>query len=268
MIRLAPLLALLAASLPALAEPLIVQSTTSTANSGLYDTLLPLFEDQTGITVRVVAVGSGQALRNAARCDGDVLVVHARPAEERFVAEGFGRVRYDLMYNDFVLVGPQSDPAGIRGLRDAGTALTRIAEAGARFVSRSDDSGTHRREMALWRATGIDPVPESGTWYLETGAGMGATLNTGIGLAAYVLTDRATWISFGNKADFDVLVEGDPDLFNQYGIIPINPDHCPDVQTDAARRFVEWMISPPGQDAIASHRRGGTQLFFPNAVTQ
>lgn len=248
------------------AAPVILQSTTSTANSGLYAYLLPLFEAQTGIAVRVVAVGTGQALRNAARCDGDVVVVHARAAEDDFVAQGHGLARHDLMYNDFVLIGPPADPADLRGVADIATALRRIAETRSRFISRSDDSGTHRKEMALWARAGIDPVPASGTWYLETGAGMGATINTGVGLEAYVLTDRATWISFGNKADFDILMEGDPDLFNQYGIIAVNPAHCPHVRAAEAAAFVDWMVSSEGQAAIAAYRRGGAQLFFPNAA--
>ena len=250
------------------AAPLIVQSTTSTANSGLYAYLLPIFERQTGLAVRVVAVGTGQALRNAERCDGDVVIVHARAAEDAFVAQGYGLRRHDLMYNDFVLIGPTSDPAQIRNMTDIHAALRQIATVQALFVSRSDDSGTHRKEMALWQEVGIDPVPASGTWYLETGAGMGTTINTGVGLEAYVLSDRATWISFGNKADFEILLEGDPDLFNQYGIIAVNPQHCPSVRGDAAQVFVDWMLSPKGQSAIAAYRRDDTQLFFPNAAAQ
>lgn len=246
--------------------PVILQSTTSTANSGLYAYLLPIFEERTGIAVRVVAVGTGQALRNAARCDGDVVIVHAREAEDAFVADGYGLARHDLMYNDFVLIGPRSDPAQLRGLTDIQTAFQRIAATEARFMSRSDDSGTHRKEMALWQKAGIDPKPASGNWYLETGAGMGTTINTGVGLEAYVLTDRATWISFGNKADFDVLVDDDPALFNQYGIIAVSPAQCPNVRAEEAGIFVDWMLSPEGQAAIGSYIRDGEQLFFPNAA--
>ncbi|MEM6579331.1 MAG: substrate-binding domain-containing protein [Pseudomonadota bacterium] len=250
------------------AAPLILQSTTSTANSGLYTHVLPIFEDETGIAVRVVAVGTGQALHNAARCDGDVVVVHALDAEREFVAQGYGLARHDLMYNDFVLVGPKADPANLRGFKDIRTALRRIAETKAKFVSRSDDSGTHTKEMNLWAKAGVDPVPDSGTWYLETGAGMGTTINTGVGLEAYLLTDRATWTSFGRKADFEVFIEGDPDLFNQYGIIAVNPEHCPNARAENAEIFVDWMLSSDGQSAIADFQRDGIQLFFPNAAPQ
>lgn len=250
---------------PIWADSIVVQSTTSTKNSGLYDHILPIFEASTGITVNVVAVGTGQAIRNAANCDGDVLLVHAKPAEEKFVAEGGGVSRTDLMYNDFVIVGPESDPAEIGGRSDVAASLARIAEAGALFASRGDDSGTHKKEVALWSAAGVDPGQASGTWYRETGSGMGATLNTGIGMGAYVMTDRATWISFGNKQDYSVMVEGDPALFNQYGVIPVNPARCPSVKAEAAAAFVDWLISDAGQDAIAAHQIDGQQLFFPNA---
>ena len=244
---------------------ILVQSTTSTANSGLYDHLLPVFEEATGIGVHVVAVGTGQAIQNARNCDGDVLLVHAKAAEEAFVAEGFGTSRTDLMYNDFVIVGPQDDPAGVAGLADAGAALQRIAGSGALFASRGDDSGTHKKELALWSAAGVDPGAASGAWYRETGSGMGATLNAGIGMGAYVLTDRATWITFANKQDYTVLVEGDEDLFNQYGVIPVSPKACPNVDAEAAERFVGWLLSGEGQAAIAAHTVDGQQLFFPNA---
>ena len=246
-------------------ESIIVQSTTSTANSGLYDHILPIFEAETGIRVNVVAVGTGQAIRNARNCDGDVLLVHAKPAEEAFVADGFGTKRTDLMYNDFVIVGPEGDPADVGGMEDAGDALARIAEAGALFASRGDDSGTHKKEMALWSESGVDPTGASGEWYRETGSGMGATLNAGIGMGAYVLTDRATWISFGNTQDYEILVEGDADLYNQYGVIPVNPDMCPSVNADAAQSFADWLLSEDGQTAIAAHEVAGQQLFFPNA---
>lgn len=244
---------------------ILVQSTTSTANSGLYDYLLPIFTDQTGITVNVVAVGTGQAINNAQNCDGDVLLVHARPSEEKFVAEGGGVERFDLMYNDFVIVGPASDPAGVAGMSEVETALQKIAAAGVPFASRGDDSGTHKKEVALWAAAGIDPGPGSGEWYRETGSGMGATLNVGVGMGAYVMTDRATWLSFGNKGDFKVLVEGDADLFNQYGVILVDPARCPDVNAEDGQVFVDWLISDEGQQAIAGYQLNGAQLFFPNA---
>ncbi len=246
-------------------QSIIVQSTTSTANSGLFDFLLPMFEEKTGIKVNVVAVGTGQAIKNAQNCDGDVLLVHAKPAEEKFVADGYGTKRSDLMYNDFIIVGPPSDPAGIAGMNDAEAALKKIAEAQAVFASRGDDSGTHKKEQSLWSAAGIDIKAASGSWYRETGSGMGATLNTGVGMGAYVLTDRATWISFGNKGDFNIAVEGDDDLFNQYGVIPVAKDKCPSVKADLAQTFADWLLSAEGQQAIASFKVQDQQLFFPNA---
>jgi tungstate transport system substrate-binding protein len=246
-------------------ESIIVQSTTSTANSGLYDYLLPIFQDKTGIQVNVVAVGTGQAIKNAENCDGDVLLVHAKPSEEKFVAAGFGTERTDLMYNDFVIVGSADDPAGVAGMNDVQGALAKIAEKGALFASRGDDSGTHKKEMALWSDTGVDPTAASGEWYRETGSGMGATLNAGIGMGAYVMTDRATWISFGNKQDYQIAVEGDEDMFNQYGVIPVNPAKCPSVNVDAAQTFADWLVSDEGQDAIAGYKVADQQLFFPNA---
>ena len=246
-------------------DAILVQSTTSTANSGLYDAILPGFTDKTGITVNVVAVGTGQAIRNAANCDGDVLLVHAKTAEDKFVADGHGVSRADLMYNDFVLVGPASDPAGVSGMTDIQDALTKISEAGALFASRGDDSGTHKKEMALWSDTGLDPTAASGGWYRETGSGMGATLNAGVGMAAYLLTDRATWLSFENKGDFTIQVQGDEDMFNQYGVILVNPEVCPNVKVDAAQTFIDWLLSPEGQTAIGAYTRSGEQLFFPNA---
>ena len=244
---------------------IVVQSTTSTRNSGLYDHILPVFSEKTGIEVRVVAVGTGQAIRNAANGDGDVLLVHARSAEDKFVADGHGVVRFDLMYNDFVIAGPSSDPARIAGMADAVAALTRIAGAGALFASRGDDSGTHKAELTLWKEAGINAQAASGAWYRETGSGMGATLNIGIGMGAYVMTDRASWVSFGNKGDHRIVVEGDPRLFNQYGIIPVNPERHPNVEADLGRQFVDWALSEEGQAAIASYRVDGQQLFFPNA---
>ncbi len=249
----------------AFAESIIVQSTTSTANSGLYDYLLPIFEGETGIEVNVVAVGTGQAIGNAANCDGDVLLVHAKSAEEKFVADGGGVMRTDLMYNDFVIVGPTEDPAGVNGTDDVQGALAKIAETGAPFASRGDDSGTHKAELALWNSAGVDPKSASGEWYRETGSGMGATLNTGIGMGAYVLTDRATWISFENKQDYDVAVEGDTDLFNQYGVILVNPEKCPSVKAEEGQTFIDWLLSDAGQDAIAGYQINDQQLFFPNA---
>ncbi|WP_101068616.1 substrate-binding domain-containing protein [Roseovarius salinarum] len=256
---------ILAGPVAAQEQSIIVQSTTSTANSGLYDHLLPIFEEETGIQVNVVAVGTGQAIKNAENCDGDVLLVHAKPSEQAFVEAGFGTGRTDLMYNDFVIVGPEADPAGVGGMTDAQDALARIAEAGALFASRGDDSGTHKKEMSLWADTGVAPADGSGAWYRETGSGMGATLNAGIGMGAYVMTDRATWISFGNKQDYEIQVEGDEDLFNQYGVIPVNPETCPSVNIEAARTFADWLLSDDGQAAIGAYEVDGQQLFFPNA---
>ncbi len=246
-------------------EFIIVQSTTSTQNSGLYDALLPRFTAEAGIEVRVVAVGTGQAIKNARNCDGDVLLVHARAAEEAFVAAGFGVARADVMYNDFVIVGPAADPARVAGSRDAAAALTAIRAARAPFASRGDDSGTHKAELALWRAAGIDPAAESGTWYRETGSGMGATLNLATGMGAYALTDRATWMTFANKGGHRIAVEGDAAMFNQYGVILVSPERCPNVKAAAGQRFIDWLLSDEGQAAIAAYRRGGQQLFFPNA---
>lgn len=254
-----------AGTLMAAEQSIVVQSTTSTANSGLYDYLLPIFEKRTGIEVNVVAVGTGQAIRHARNCDGDLLLVHARSAEEQFVADGYGTERTDLMYNDFVIVGPDADPAGIRGMSDAKAALKKIARKGELFASRGDDSGTHKKEMSLWQDIRVDPTAASGTWYRETGSGMGATLNAAVGMGAYVLSDRATWISFGNKQDFRILVEGDHELFNQYGVIPVSPKKCPSVNAAGARAFADWLISDAGQDAIAAFRVDDQQLFFPNA---
>jgi len=251
---------------PALAQDaIIVQSTTSTANSGLYDHLLPIFAEETGIDVNVVAVGTGQAIKNARNCDGDVLLVHAKPAEEKFVEDGRGVSRSDLMYNDFIIVGPGDDPAGVRGMEDVQTALQQIAQTGALFASRGDDSGTHKKEIALWSDTGIDPTTASGGWYRETGSGMGATLNAAQGMAAYAMTDRATWLSFRNKGDFDILVQGDADMFNQYGVILVNPAVCPSVKVEAGQAFIDWLLSEAGQGAIAAYTLDGEQLFFPNA---
>jgi len=247
------------------AESIIVQSTTSTQNSGLYKHLLPIFKTETGIQVNVVAVGTGQAIKNAQNCDGDVLLVHAKPAEEKFVKEGYGVKRSDLMYNDFVIVGPPSDPAKVGGMMNAPDALKKVAKAKAIFASRGDNSGTHKKEVLLWNASGVNPKAASGKWYRETGSGMGATLNAGVGMGAYVLTDRATWISFKNKGDHKILVEGDDNLFNQYGIILVNPKKCSSVNQAAGQKFIDWLLSNQGQQAIADYKLGGKQLFFPNA---
>ncbi len=266
-VAVAAVLASAAVAGPALAEDkfITVASTTSTKNSGLLDVLLPKFQDETGIEVRVVAVGTGKALQQARDGDADVLLVHAKAREEAFVAEGWGVERFDVMYNDFVVVGPADDPAGVGGMTDATAALSKIAEAEAPFASRGDDSGTHTKERNLWKAAGVDVASASGTWYRETGSGMGATLNTGIGMGAYVLSDRATWISFANKGDFQVLVEGDPQLFNQYGVILVNPDRHPHVKAELGQTFIDWLIGAEGQRLIADYTLNGQQLFFPNA---
>lgn len=247
---------------------IIVQSTTSTQNSGLFEHILPLFTKKTGIEVRVVAVGTGQALKNAENGDGDVVLVHSQPDEEKFVADGWGVKRYPVMYNDFIIVGPGADPAKIAGLKQAPEALKKIAEAKAPFASRADDSGTHKAELKLWEEAGVDPKASSGSWYLETGSGMGATLNTAVGKQAYALTDRGTWLAFANKDDFKVLVEGDDKLFNQYGVILVNPTKHPKVKAKEGQAFIDWLVSPEGQAAIASYTIDGQQLFFPNARLQ
>ncbi len=242
-----------------------VSSTTSTENSGLFASLLPKFTDQTGIKVRVVAVGTGKAIRLARNGDADVLLVHHEPSEEKFVAEGFGVKRFDVMYNDFVIVGPGGDPAGIRGTANVVTALRSIARSAAIFASRGDDSGTHKKELSLWRAAGIDPAESSGRWYRETGSGMGATLNVASGLDAYAMTDRATWLKFRNKGGLELLAEGDERLFNQYGIIMVSRKRHPHVKANDARRFVDWMVSAAGQAVIDAYRVKGKQAFFGNA---
>jgi tungstate transport system substrate-binding protein len=258
---------LLLAPLPAARQDrfIILQSTTSTDNSGLFKHLLSLFTEKTGITVRVVAAGTGQALKNAQNGDGDVVVVHSKADEERFVAEGWGVQRYDLMYNDFIVVGPGQDPAGISGSEDVAAAFKKIAAAEARFLSRGDDSGTHKAESELWRQAGVDVKTASGGWYRETGQGMGATLNTAVGMGAYGFTDRATWSSFRNRGDFRIVVEGDRRLFNQYGVILVNPAQHPRVKADLAQQFVDWLVSDEGQRAIGAFRINGEQQFFPNA---
>jgi tungstate transport system substrate-binding protein len=244
---------------------IIVQSTTSTQNSGLFEHILPEFTKKTGIDVRVVAVGTGQALKNAKNGDGDVVFVHSKPDEEKFVAEGWGVKRHDVMYNDFVIVGPAADPAKIAGLKAVPEAFKKIAEAEAPFASRGDDSGTNKAELKLWQEAGVDPSLASGRWYLETGSGMGATLNIAVGKQAYTLTDRGTWLSFANKDAFKILVEGDTKLFNQYGVILVNPAKHPNVKAAEGQAFIDWLIGPEGQAAIASYKIDGQQLFFPNA---
>ena len=249
----------------AMADRIIVQSTTSTRNAGLYDYLLPIIKADTGVTAHVVAVGTWQAIKNAERCDGDVLLVHARASEQQFVANGFGVERFDLMYNDFVIIGPSHDPAGIHGMMDATGALAKIAHSKALFASRGDESGTHQAELHLWKGADIDPTQASGQWYRETGSGMGATLNTAVGMGAYVMSDRASWAKFGNKGDFKIHVEGDLTLFNQYGVILVSATKCPATNSKAGQQFVDWLLSERGQRAIASYQINGEQVFYPNA---
>lgn len=258
-------LATLLLSGQSIAASLLVQSTTSTANSGLYKYLLPLFEAQTGIQVKVVAVGTGQAIRNARNCDADILLVHAKEAEEQFVKDGYGIDRSDLMYNDFIVVGPPEDPAGIQGSKDVVKALEKIGKTKSMFASRGDDSGTHKKEISLWQLAGMAPDGKEQKWYRSTGSGMGATLNTAVGLGAYVLTDRATWISFGNKSDFQIMTEGDDLLFNQYGVILVNQQKCPEVNSIEGQQLIDWLLSEKGQFAIGAYKRDNQQLFFPNA---
>jgi tungstate transport system substrate-binding protein len=253
---------------PALAQErtITVASTTSTEQSGLFGHILPIFRRDSGITVRVVALGTGQALDVGRRGDADVVFVHDRAAEQRFVAEGFGRERRHVMYNDFVVVGPASDPAGIAGGRDTVAALQRIATAKAPFISRGDRSGTHAAELRLWQAAGVDPVSGRGQWYREVGQGMGPALNTAAAQNAYILTDRGTWLSFRNRQDLRIAVEGDARLFNQYGVMLVNPERHAHVKAADGQRFIDWLLSPAGQQAIAGFRIGGAQLFFPNAA--
>ncbi len=242
-----------------------VASTTSTEQSGLFRHLLPPFESKTGIQVKVVAVGTGQALDIGRRGDADVVFVHDTKAEEKFIAEGFAVKRLEVMYNDFVLVGPKGDPAKIAGGKDILEALERIAGAGAPFASRADRSGTHAAELRYWQAAGVDLAPGKGNWYKETGSGMGPTLNTAAGMNAYALTDRGTWLSFRNRGDLAVLVEGDKRLFNQYGVMLVNPQKHTHVKKEAGQKFIDWLVSAEGQAAIASYKVNGEQLFFPNA---
>lgn len=256
----------LVAALPAVAQAtfITVSSTTSTEQSGLFKDLLPHFTKATGIEVRVVALGTGQALDMARRGDADVVFVHDKVAEEKFVAEGFGVKRFEVMYNDFVIVGPRSDPAKARG-KDVLEGLKKIAAAGVPFASRADKSGTHAAEMRYWKAAGVDPTRSKTTWYKETGSGMGPTLNTASAMNAYALADRGTWLSFRNRGELEIVVEGDQRLFNQYGVMLVNPARHPHVKKEAGQKFVDWVISPAGQAAIASYKINGEQLFFPNA---
>jgi len=267
MIRRLLLSVALLAALPALAQEkfIVVASTTSTEQSGLFGYLLPVFQKKTGIQVRVVALGTGQALDLARRGDADVVFVHARSAEEKFLAEGHGVQRFDVMYNDFVLIGPKSDPAKVSGGKDILEGLRKIKAASAPFVSRGDKSGTHIAELDLWKLAGIDIATEKGPWYRDTGQGMGPALNTAAAMNAYILSDRGTWISFKNRGELVIAVEGDKRLFNQYGVMLVNPAKHPNVKKDLGQAFVDWVISPEGQKTIAEYKIGGEQLFFPNA---
>jgi tungstate transport system substrate-binding protein len=256
---------LLSTSLHAQEKFITVASTTSTEQSGLFKHLLPIFQQKTGIQVRVVALGTGQALDMGKRGDADVVFVHAKPLEEKFVAEGFGVRRFEVMYNDFVIVGPKADPAKVAGTKDVVAALQKIKAASAPFASRADKSGTHFAEVELWKAAGVDIAKDKGPWYRETGSGMGPTLNTASGMNAYALTDRGTWLSFKNRGDLVISVEGDQRLFNQYGVMLVNPAKHAHVKKDMGQAFVDWVISPEGQKAIAEYKINGEQLFFPNA---
>jgi len=246
-------------------KSIVVASTTSTQDSGLFGHILPLFEKKTGINVRVIAQGTGQALDTGCRGDADVLFVHARAQEMKFVADGYAVKRYPVMYNDFVLIGPKSDPAGINGTRDIVAALKTIKAKGAPFISRGDRSGTHTAELDLWKIAGIDIAKDHGPWYKSIGQGMGAALNTASAAEAYVLADRGTWLSFKNRGPLVIAVEGDNRLFNQYGAMLVNPQKHPHVKKELGQAFIDWLISAEGQKAIADYKIGGQQLFFPNA---
>ncbi len=252
---------------PAVAQDksIVVSSTTSTQDSGLFGHLLPLFKSKTGIDVKVVSQGTGQALDTGRRGDADVVFVHAKGQEEKFVADGFGVKRHPVMYNDFVLVGPKSDPAGVKGSKDIVAALKTIKDKGASFISRGDKSGTHSAELNLWKAAGIDIEKDKGPWYKSIGQGMGAALNTASAGNAYVLADRGTWLSFKNRGELIVSVEGDKRMFNQYGIILVNPAKHPTIKKDLGQQFIDWLVSKEGQKAIADYKIGGEQLFYPNA---
>ncbi|MDP7451875.1 MAG: substrate-binding domain-containing protein [Arenicellales bacterium] len=244
---------------------IVVASTTSTENSGLYSFMLPRFSEQTGIEVRVVAVGTGQALHIAQNGDADVLLVHHRPSEDQFISQGYGVTRYDLMYNDYILVGPRDDPASVLSAANVIGAVQRIATNKSLFISRGDDSGTHKKELELWNQSGIDTTKVGNGWYQETGRGMGGTLNMASALDAYTLSDRATWLKFGNKGRLDILFQSDPPLFNPYGIILVNPEKHPHIKTRDGQTFIEWMLSEAGQTLIANYRILGQQAFFPTA---
>jgi len=247
-------------------KSIVVSSTTSTQDSGLFGYILPLFKEKTGIDVKVIAQGTGQALDTGRRGDSDVVFVHAKSAEEKFLAEGEGVKRSPVMYNDFVLIGPKSDPAGIKGMKDVAKALKTIKDKQADFISRGDRSGTHIAELALWnKDAGIDIEKEKGPWYKSIGQGMGAALNTAGASNGYVLSDRGTWLSFKNKGDLQILVEGDKRLFNQYGVMLVNPAKHPNVKKELGQAFIDWLISPEGQKAIANYKINGEQLFYPNA---
>jgi tungstate transport system substrate-binding protein len=243
-------------------DVITVASTTSTEQSGLFGHILPAFRDKTGIEVRVIAQGTGQALDTARRGDADVVFVHAKEAEEAFVAEGYGVERKEVIYNDFIVVGPKDDPAGVRGGGGDIAALKTIAEAEVTFASRGDDSGTHKKELVLWKQAGITPA---GSWYRELGSGMGPTLNAAAEMPAYTVTDRGTWLSFKNRRDLEVLLEGDPALFNQYAVILVNPERHPHVKAKQGQAFIDWLLSAEGQETIASFKIDGQQLFYPNA---
>jgi tungstate transport system substrate-binding protein len=251
---------------PAQEKFITVASTTSTEQSGLFGFLLPIYEQQTGVKVRVVALGTGQALDVGRRGDADVVFVHARAAEEKFLAEGQGVKRYPVMYNDFVLIGPKNDPAKVAGSKDILAALKKIEAAQAPFVSRGDRSGTHMAELDLWKAAAVDIDKSKGPWYRDTGQGMGPALNTASSMGAYVLADRGTWLAFKNRGDLEILVEGDKRLFNQYGVMLVNPEKHPNVKKELGQQFIDWLVSPAGQKAIAAYKIGGEQLFYPNAA--
>jgi len=246
-------------------KSIVVASTTSTQDSGLFGHILPMFKAKTGIDVKVVAQGTGQALDTARRGDADVVFVHAKPAEEKFLSEGFGVKRYPVMYNDFILIGPKADPAGIKGSKDIVAALGAIKAKGADFISRGDKSGTHQAELNLWKVAGVDIAKDKGPWYKEIGQGMGAALNIASASNAYVLADRGTWLSFKNRGDLAIAVEGDKRLFNQYGVMLVNPEKHPSVKKDLGQQLIDWLVSAEGQKAIADYKINGEQLFYPNA---
>jgi tungstate transport system substrate-binding protein len=245
-------------------KSIVVASTTSTQDSGLFGYLLPIVKQKTGISVKVLAQGTGQALDTARRCDADVVFVHARSAEEKFLAAGYGVRRYPVMYNDFILIGPKDDPASVKD-KDILTALQTIKAKAAPFISRGDRSGTNIAELALWQAAGIDITKDKGPWYKEIGQGMGAALNMASASGAYVLSDRGTWLAFQNRGDLAIVVEGDKRLFNQYGVMLVNPTKCPNAKKDLGQQFIDWLISPEGQRVIAGYKVNGQQLFYPNA---